>query len=246
VVEKVRPGLKNRVRLPEWMDDPRLDRLEHRRALAGLRRINTLTRSDAPLWPPLRDLARRLNRPIRVLDVATGSGDVPLRLAARFRKAGLPAEVSGCDVSPVAVAAARTAGLNAFEHDVLTTPLPTGYDAVTTSLFLHHLDPPEAKTLLARMAAAGDLVLVSDLRRCRAGWWAAWLGTRLLTRSPVVHYDGPVSVAGAFTPAEAVRLAEAAGLTGATAANRWPWRFLLSWARPVGIMPLSHGPRVVA
>ena len=229
---KVRPGLKTRVRVPELMDDPGLDPAEHARALAGLRRINALSRSDAIPWPPLRDLARRLNRPLRVLDVATGSGDVPLRLIARFRAAGLAADVSGCDVSPTAVAAARAAGLNAFEHDVLANPLPTGFDAVTTSLFLHHLDPPEARTLLSRMAAAGDLVLVNDLRRCRAGWWAAWLGTRLLTRSSVVHYDGPVSVAGAFTPAEAGRLAEEAGLEGATAANRWPWRFLLKWVRP--------------
>ena len=82
------------------------------------------------------------------------------------------------------------------------------------------------------MAAAGNLVLVNDLRRCRAGWWAAWLGTRLLSRSPVVHYDGPVSVAGAFTPGEAVQLAADAGVPGATVVNRWPWRFLLSWARP--------------
>ncbi|HVK14644.1 MAG TPA: methyltransferase domain-containing protein [Gemmataceae bacterium] len=240
------PDLKVRVRVPELMDDPGLPVREHVRALAGLRRINALSRSDAILWPPLRDLARRSNRPLRVLDVATGAGDVPLRLAARFRKAGLPVELSGCDLSPVAVAAARAAGLNAFEHDVLAAPLPTGYDAVTSSLFLHHLDPPEAKVLLAHMAAAGNLVLVNDLRRCRTGWWAAWVGTRLLTRSPVVHYDGPVSVAGAFTPDEAVRLAEEAGLAGATAANRWPWRFLLSWARPVGIMPLSQGPRVDA
>ena len=82
---KVRPGLKTRVRVPELMDDPGLDPREHARALAGLRRINALSRSDAILRPPLRDRpdARILIRP----RVATGSGDVP-PLAARFRKAG--------------------------------------------------------------------------------------------------------------------------------------------------------------
>lgn len=213
------------------MDDPGLDPVEHARALKGLRRINAWSRSDAILWPALRDLARGLERPIRVLDVATGSGDVPLRLAERFRKAGLAADLSGCDVSPVAVSAAKANGLTAFAHDVLTTPLPTGYDAVTSSLFLHHLDPADARTLLARMAAGGGVVLVNDLRRCGPGWWAAYVGTRLLSRSPVVHYDGPVSVAGAYTPHEALRLAEEAGLEGATAEKRWPWRFLLRWER---------------
>ncbi len=217
------------------MDDPALDAAAHARALAGLRRINALSRSDSLLWPELRSQALSLGRPIRVLDVATGSGDVPIRLAKRFRRAGLAAELAGCDVSPVAVAEARRRAKGAvefFEHDVLAKPLPTGFDAVTCSLFLHHLDDQDATILLRRMAeAAGRVVLVNDLRRCRMGWLAAWIGTRLLTRSPVVHYDGPVSVSGAYTPSEALGIANAAGLDGAEVAHRWPWRFLLKWRR---------------
>jgi hypothetical protein len=59
----------------------------------------------------------------------------------------------------------------------------------------------------------------------------ACAGTRLLSRSPVVHVDGPRSVAAAFTPAEALDLAQRAGLTGATVVRRWPCRFLLTWRR---------------
>ena len=42
-------------------------------------------------------------------------------------------------------------------------------------------------------------VVISDLRRSRSGFVIAWIGTRLLSRSPVVHYDGPVSVRAAWT-----------------------------------------------
>jgi hypothetical protein len=120
-----------------------------------------------------------------------------------------------------------------FIHDAVNGPLPTGYDALTCSLFLHHLDEGEAVDLLRRMAAAaGRLVLVNDLARGAAGWLLAQAAARLLTRSDVVHTDGPRSVAAAFTPAEARTLAERAGLSGATVRRRWPFRWLLTWERP--------------
>src|SRR5438270_878835 len=101
-----------------------------------------------------------------------------------------------------------------FQADVLREPLPSGYDAVISSLFLHHLTEEQAVALLRRMGAAGRIVLVNDLVRSRPGYLLAWLGTRLLSRSEVVHFDGQRSVEGAFTPVEARRLAEAAGLAG--------------------------------
>jgi hypothetical protein len=106
------------------------------------------------------------------------------------------------------------------------------------SLFLHHLDEPQAVELLRRMSeSARHLVLVNDLIRGRLGYALAWLGTRLLTRSRVVHVDGPLSVEGAFTRAEALELAERAGLHGATIVRRWPCRFLLTWQRDLSQSP---------
>lgn len=228
-----------RRRVPEVMDQPGLDAGRHRRALDGLARINWISASSLSLWPAVRDLARQVGRPVRVLDVATGGGDVPVRLWRRARRHGVPVEVAGCDLSPVAVehAAARARRLGAdvsfFPLDVLAGPLPGGFDIITCSLFLHHLDEGQAVTLLRRMReAAGRLALVNDLVRSRVGWWLAWAGTRLLTCSPVVHFDGPVSVAAAFTMPEALELARRAGWDGATVRRLWPFRFLLRWDRP--------------
>jgi SAM-dependent methyltransferase len=232
-------SLARRDRIPERMDDPGLDPAEHRRALAGLARINRWSRSAAILWPPIRDPARKGGRPVRVLDVATGSGDVPLGLRRRADRAGVDLEVDGCDASETAVAEARRAAARArlpavrfFRHDALRDPLPTGYDIITCSLFLHHLPDDGAVTLLGRLkAAAGSLVLVNDLTRSRFSYLGVWLACRLLTRSAVVRFDGPASVRSAFTPAEALALADRAGLTGATVAARFPCRFLLQWRR---------------
>ena len=177
--------------------------------------------------------AGKAGPPLRMLDVACGGGGLALALA---RRGGRRIEVEGCDISPVAVDCARRAaearGLSArfFTCDALGEPLPTGYDVVTCSLFLHHLDDEDAVTLLRRMAtAARRLVLVDDLNRGRAGYALAWAGCRLLSRSPIVHHDGPVSVAAAFTTGEALDLAARAGLAGATVSRHWPQRFLLAW-----------------
>jgi hypothetical protein len=100
------------------------------------------------------------------------------------------------------------------------------------SLFLHHLSDGDARDLLGKMAQATTrLVLVNDLRRTQLGYALAWWGGRLITRSPIVHVDGPLSVAAAFTTAEALAMAEQSGLGGATIAHRWPQRFLLRWER---------------
>jgi SAM-dependent methyltransferase len=178
-------------------------------------------------------------RPIRVLDVATGSGDVPIGLWRKAKALGIPLVVEGCDISPTAV---RTAVLNAadagaeatfFLHDAIRDPLPTGFDIVTCSLFLHHLSSDDALSLLRRMAeAAGSLVLVNDLARSRFNYLAVWFACHALSRSRVVRYDGPASVRSAFSPREALALARQAGLPGAVLRPRFPCRFLLQWRKP--------------
>jgi SAM-dependent methyltransferase len=229
-----------RQRRPEIMDQPDLNPERHVQALRALARINFLSASAAILWPELAALARRMApRVPRVLDVATGGGDVPIRLWRRARQAGLDLRIEGCDISPVALEHARAAAARAvarlrfFEYDALSGPPPESYDAVFCSLFLHHLDEEQAVTFLGRMAdSASQLVLVNDLERSRIGLLLAHVAGRLLTTSDVVHVDGPRSVEAAFTREEARALAERAGLAGARVRRRWPFRWLLSWRRP--------------
>ncbi len=233
------PDLTHRHRQPEVMDQPGLDDGSHRLALSALARINWLSGSARILWRPLRALAKRYpHKRLRVLDVATGGGDVPITLARWARRAGLSLEWAGCDVSECALHCAyelarrRWARVRFFPLDVFKDPLPTEYDVLTCSLFLHHLDEGPAIDLLRRMgAAAREAILVNDLERTAIGYRLAYYGSRILSRSPVVHVDGPRSVEGAFTTDEALRLAEQAGLKGASVARRFPSRYLLTWER---------------
>jgi SAM-dependent methyltransferase len=217
------------------MDDPALDPALHAGALTGLERINAVSATARALWGPLRRLAREKGA-LRVLDVACGAGDVAIGLRERARRSGLGIEVSACDVSPRAIAHARTRAekrdvdVEFFTCDVLKDPFPKGYDVAMCTLFLHHLREGQAVDLLRRMAS-GRAVLASDLVRSRPGYWAARVGVRFLTRSPVVHADAPASVEGAFTLAEMRALADAAGLEGARITPHWPFRMMLEWCR---------------
>ena len=230
-------SLRHRRLTPEVMDQPDLSPARHEAALRGLSRINFWSRSDAIVWPALAELARRQGT-VRILDLATGGGDILLRLWRRARRAGLDFRLEGCDLSPVAIDHARALAARAgadvrfFLHDALNGPSLEGYDASMCSLFLHHLDEEQAEVLLRRMAAMSRLVLVNDLRRCLAGLALAHVASRILTLSPVVHTDGPRSVENAFTIEEAHALAERAGLHGAVFTKHWPFRFLLRWSRP--------------
>ncbi|MHB1328225.1 MAG: methyltransferase domain-containing protein [Gemmatimonadales bacterium] len=232
--------MRERRRQPEIMDRLDLEGERHVYALEGLARLNAWSLSGRALWRPLARLARTSATPLRVLDLACGGGDNTIRLARRAQRTGIAMQIDACDVSDRAVryatgqAERAGVGVHFFQTDVLSDPMPGSYDAVMSSLFLHHLDEVQAVKLLTRMSrAATRLVVIHDLVRSRAGLALAHLACRILSRSDVVRHDGPRSVESAFTISEVRTLASRAGLTSARVTRSWPQRFLLV-AQPAG------------
>lgn len=214
------------------MDDPNLNLEEHHHALKGLERINFWSRTGSVFWQSLPKTS------LRILDIACGAGNLSIELAQRAKKAGLFFQVDGADRSPAAIewaqrrAVQKQTDVKFFELDILHEEIPSDYDVILTSLFLHHLEKGEAVSLLMRMAASANLmILVDDLERSPLGFFLAWAGTRILTRSKVVHIDSLLSVRAAFNLEEASLLAQEAGLKSFQLTRHWPARFLLSWRR---------------
>lgn len=228
-----------RLLTPELMDDPGIDPVVHAHALRGLARLNRLARSDRIPWKALRRWVdgRARSEPISVLDIATGSGDVPLGLARRARRASLDLELHGCDISSVALDHARERAqalgmeFTGFRQDAIREPFTRRYDVVICNLFLHHLTEADAIRLLEHAAGAcSGLLLVCDLRRDVLGWMLAGAFSRLVTRSRIVHVDALKSVRAGFTPRELDGLARGAGLDGHVVHRRFPRRMLLEWS----------------
>ncbi|HEX2476944.1 MAG TPA: methyltransferase domain-containing protein [Lacipirellulaceae bacterium] len=227
-------SLSGRDHRPEVMDQSGLDAEMHRGALAGLRRLNLASgvcRQICRLligYCQLRGLSS-----LRMLDIASGGGDVPFGLWKLAKRKGIDLSILGLDVSATACKYAtercRAAGSAiVFEQcDVVRDRIPNGFDVVTCSLFLHHLKFDEAVNVLTKMADAGHLLLANDLNRSATGYILAQLACRILTGSPVVRYDGPQSVANAFTLSEMRDICASANLTDARVYKSWPCRFMV-------------------
>jgi SAM-dependent methyltransferase len=231
----VLPDLGARRLEAEVMDEPDLDRARHLHALDALARVNRLSLTAGRVWREVRALADRGVRPVRVLDVACGGGDVLIDVGTRAHRAGVAVVLTGCDASEVALERARERAAGRADARFVVADvrggLPGRHDLVCCSLFLHHLEREGAVALLRDMANATEhVVLVQDLRRSRVGYALAWAALRVLTTSDVAREDGPTSVRAAFDLDEARALAREAGLDGVDVRPCWPARFLLRWS----------------
>jgi 2-polyprenyl-3-methyl-5-hydroxy-6-metoxy-1,4-benzoquinol methylase len=231
--------LSRRHRQPEIMDESDLPPARLAETLRGLQRVNAVTRSARLMWPDLKAAARRnADRPVRVLDVACGGGDILLALWRKAKRSGIKVELAGCDASPEAVrfasdsASKEGATIEFFESRVPRDPLPQGFDMIMSTLFLHHLDEHDAIAFLREAALkARERVVIQDLIRSRLSYWFAWIGTSVLLLNDICRLDGRTSVEGAFTREEAREMVEQAGLAKADVVPRLPFRYLIRWVR---------------
>lgn len=200
-----------------------------RRANRWLGGTRAVLSALAPLLPPTDD-----GQPISILDVATGSADIPVALADWAERRGLNIRIVATDFQPEVLAVARASerpGRIIVERaDALDLPYPDrAFDVVTLSLALHHFEPEDALRVLREMGRVGRRTLiVSDLERSRLGLAGAWLFGRLLTTNPMTRNDAPLSVRRAYTRPEALALAHAASWRGAQVRSVVPCRYLLS------------------
>lgn len=220
-----------RVMTPELMDEPDADRAELARSLAFIRRVNARLGGTAALVSSLRRWSRRWprDRPVTLVDLGTGSADIPAAAVAWARGAGFDLRVTAVDAHPVTLALAREhverAGaadavdlVECDARDLVDRFGVDRFDYAHAGMFLHHFDDVEVLTLLRSMERVSRAGLVwNDL--LRSGW--SWLGVRALTvgAAPMVRHDARVSVDKGFTASEVRGIAQRLGLGWARCAT---------------------------
>ncbi len=220
----------------ERLDDPDLPCAEMRRNMEDLRLVNLHWGGSRALERHLRSRVRALgDRPIRILDVGAGSGDVAFRLQQDLRAARCSATVVALDLQWRHLRAGRLMSHlppAAVAADAFRLPFESGaFDFAVSTLFFHHFSPEENRELLremVRVARHGFALL--DLRRHRLSALFVSLAGRLLFQSSISVADGVASVRQAYTPEEALQIARTARVVG-TARRIFPFRWLLT-SRP--------------
>jgi hypothetical protein len=235
-----------RVVTPEHMDEPGASREDLDHALRFIRVINRRLGGAAALIAHLRAFSRSWppSRPVTLIDVATGSADIPVLAVRWARSRGLDLRVTAIDAHPVTLDLAREHLDQAPDvRDAITLVHadalrlvdrfgPASFDYAHAGMFLHHLSFEKALTVLRimdRLARRG--LVVNDLHRSRIA--AAGIRLLTLTAPPHVRHDARVSVRAGFTRAEALDMAARLDLTWCRYRLRFfEQRFTLAGERP--------------
>ena len=148
---------------------------------------------------------------VSVLDVAAGSGEL-LEYVTKHAEADNIFAV-GVESAREAARSIASKGLVSVRCDALALPFaPDSFDFVYCSLFLHHLDEPQAAGALAQMASiARKRVFVVDLDRRPIPYFAYRFFGRFFLQ-PFTRDDGSLSILRAHRPQELERIAKRAGL----------------------------------
>jgi 2-polyprenyl-3-methyl-5-hydroxy-6-metoxy-1,4-benzoquinol methylase len=207
--------------------------------LRNLRQLNRYFGSHALIARFLRRWIQP-GAQLRVLDLATGSGDIPRLVIDYARKVGATVAVDAIDQQSSTLEIARVLGadypeIDFKQGDVLFFGEDGQYDIVLCSLALHHFEETAAVRLLERCRhLSRRFVLVSDLRRGFFATVGVYLLTALIYRESMTRTDARLSAERAFSFREFGSLAERAGWRNF---SHRKFRFARQaiWLEPAGI-----------
>lgn len=232
---------------PELIDSVAPSDRDFAASFGDIARVNRYLGGTRAVFGALAPLIAALPsapRPVTLLDVATGSGDIPRAIVQQARRGGWggrPVRVVATDNHPKVLALARRSCLPYPEitiekADAFALPYADrSFDIALCSLAFHHFgfeDAVRALRELGRVARTG--FIVNDLVRDWAACGLIWLLTRLLRANRLTRHDAPLSVLRAFTPDEYVRMAHAAGISSYKIRTAPFFRAVLVGAQPVG------------
>lgn len=207
--------------LRELMDDPDCHLAALHRTYARFGLVNLLVSGWSGTYRQrIRPLARP-GRPLTLLDVGCGGGDVARSLARWAHRDGIDLRITGIDPDRRALswASSRTARWST-RHPHLTPPVfrraasdelaaaGESFDVVVSNHLLHHLGPEEVRELVRDSERLADrLVVHNDLVRSRTAYRLYAVGVLPLAPGTFLRTDGLRSLRRAYVPRELHELA---------------------------------------
>lgn len=185
----------------------------------------------------LRGVARLVReqklRDFSLLDVGTGSGDIPGVIVRWARQHRLRARVTALDRETVSVeeAASQTSAFSEISllcGDGAAPPFSAAsFDFILASQMLHHFPDDEIVAMLRNWArVARRAIIISDLVRHPLAYYGISLISKTFTRNAMTLRDAPLSVRRALTISEWTRLLRRADVGSFHVQCVFPFRVL--------------------
>jgi SAM-dependent methyltransferase len=149
---------------------------------------------------------RHAGKPLRILDIGSGSCDIPLAVSRWARKFGIPLHFTcleiaehAADIARGQIAIAGDTAVQLLQQDAFTYQPSEPYDCAVSSLCFHHFSNAQILTLLQRLRGfVLSSVLINDLRRSRLASLAAAVLLNCAGSPAGVRHDTLLSIRRGF------------------------------------------------
>ena len=217
--------------LPEKMDMPEVPVDQTRQALRELEMVNKLLGGYHVILDALNQLKWN-DQPYTIMDLGIGGGDMLRAIAQWAEKNKRKVNLIGIDWNPVMTDYAKEHSkefsniqfktMNVFDAQLLNEKA----DITMNSLFCHHFDNNELVDLIKRMnQLASRAVIINDLHRHWFAFYSIKIITAVFSKTYLVKYDGPLSVARSLKRKEWKAILSKAGIRNYKLRWMWAWRW---------------------
>lgn len=173
---------------------------------------------------------KHLKEELVIADLGCGGGDMLILVAEWAKKCRISVKLKGYDANPNIIEYARKNGLDYEEITFETKDIfsdtfkEESFDIVLCTLFTHHFKDDDLAKIFNQFQKQASLgVVINDLHRHPIAYFAIRLLTQFFSKSPMVKYDGPLSVRRAFRKADWHNILQQAGISNFYL--RWKWAF---------------------
>lgn len=185
--------------------------------------------------------------PFSILDVGSGGGDTLKVIAAWARKKGTNVQLFGIDNRDAAIRYSENncrlfEEIRFYREDVFQhLEQDRKYDAIVSSLFMHHFTDEQIIRLLKLMKRNSNRgFLINDLERNKLAYHSIrWL-TKAFSKSYLVKHDAPLSVLRGFNEKEWWNVLAHASIANADITWQWAFRYLIVVKKSNGQSAVTH------